>query len=62
MFSFLKNINATELIIIGVILILLFGAKILIGMAKTSGETFKELKKVKKTFTDALDDDKPSKN
>lgn len=63
MFNFLRNISPTELIIIVIILIVLFGARIIVGMAKASGETFKEIKKVKKVFTEALkDDDKVSKN
>jgi TatA/E family protein of Tat protein translocase len=63
MFNFLSNISPTELIIIAVIIVVLFGARILVGMAKTSGETFKEIKKVKKVFTETLkDDDKVIKN
>lgn len=63
MFSFLHNISPTELIIIGLILLILFGANFMEKLAKTSGETVKELKKLKKEFSDAiqLDDDKPNK-
>jgi TatA/E family protein of Tat protein translocase len=61
MFSFLKNISPTELIIILVILVLLFGAKIMTRFAKSSGETVNELKKVKKEFLRAIDDDTPHK-
>lgn len=60
--NFLSNIGPTELIILVVILIVLFGAKIMVGLARTSGETVKEMKKVKKVFTESLkDDDEPSK-
>ena len=46
MLDFLKNISPTELIIIVVILVVLFGSKIIVGVAKTGGETFKEIKKI----------------
>lgn len=63
MFNFIKNISSTEILVIVAILFVLFGAKILMGMARTSGKTLKEVKKVKKEFTDALnEDDEPSKN
>ena len=62
MLDFLKNISPSELIIIVVILVVLFGSKIIVGVAKTGGETFKEIKKVKKVFTEMVkDDDKPGK-
>lgn len=60
MFDFIKNISSTELLIIVLILVLLFGGKAIIGLGKTSGETVKELKKIKKEFTNALDDDHKS--
>lgn len=62
MFDFLKNISPTEVVIILVILIVLFGARFMIGLGRTSGETVKEIKKVKKEFNNAIsDDDKPNK-
>ena len=57
MFDFKKNISTTELIIVLIILIVLFGAKVIIGLGKTSGETVKEIKKIKKEFTKAIEDD-----
>jgi Sec-independent protein translocase protein TatA len=60
MFSFIKNIGPTELIIIGVILTLFFGSKVVIWLAKTSGESLKEIKKVRKTFVEAVEDDNKS--
>ena len=61
MFDFIKNISSTELIIVLIILIVLFGAKVITGLGKTSGETVKEIKKIKKEFTKAIDiDDKES--
>lgn len=63
MFDFIKNIGPTELIVILLILIVFFGGKAITKLARTSGETLKEVKKVKKEFTSALeldDDDKKS--
>lgn len=57
MFDFIKNISSTELIIITLILIVLFGGKVITSMAKTSGETVKELKNIKKEIVKSLDSD-----
>ena len=63
MFDFIKNISATELIIIVLILVVFFGGRAITGLAKTSGATVRELKKIKKEFTESLEiDDKPSKS
>ena len=64
MFEFIKNIGPTELIVILLILIVFFGGKAITGLARTSGETIKEVKKVKKEFTAALelDDDENKKS
>ena len=64
MFDFIKNIGPTELALIIIILIVFFGGKLIKNLARTSGETVKEIKKIKKEFTKAIniDDDKPSKN
>jgi len=43
-----QNIGATEIIIIGVVLILLFGSGKIIEFARGLGESTKELKKVGK--------------
>ena len=63
MFNFIKNISPLELGIIILILVVLFGAKTVAGLARTSGKSFKEIKKIKKTFTEAVEDnnDKPTK-
>lgn len=58
--DFFKNISPAELTVILVILFVLFGSKVLIGLGKTGGETVRELKRVKKSFTDALNDDDDS--
>lgn len=64
MFDFIKNISPTEYAIILIILLLLFGGKVIKNLAKTSGETVKELKKIRKEFDQAIgiEDEKPSKN
>ena len=64
MFNFIKNIGPIELAIIVIILIVFFGGKLIKNLARTSGETVKEIKTIKKEFTKAMniDDDKPGKN
>lgn len=53
---FLNNIGSTELIIIGVVLLILFGGKKLSELARGIGESGRELKNVKKEMTDAYND------
>ena len=60
--GFLKNISTTEIIILVSILILLFGAKAFISFGKTAGQSLKEIKKIKRNFTEAIEDDQPNKN
>lgn len=57
MFNFIKNISPTEIAIVVLILIVLFGAKAVAILGKRSGEVVKELKNVKKEFTKAMDGD-----
>lgn len=57
MLDFVKNISTTEIIVIALILVMLFGAKFVTGLAKTSGESLKEIKKIKKNFTEGLSDE-----
>jgi Sec-independent protein translocase protein TatA len=56
MLDFIKNISPLELGIIALLLILFFGSRIITNFAKTTGETVKEVKKIKKELTDSLDD------
>jgi len=58
MFGFLKNIGPTELIVVAAIVLFFFGSKIATKIGKASGETFKEIKKVKKSFNEAVGEDK----
>lgn len=63
MFDLIKNISPTEIAIVILILVVLFGRKAVIGLGKTSGETVREIKKIKREFTRVIDidDNKPSK-
>jgi len=63
MFDFIKNIGPTEVIIIGVILIVFFGSRKIAELGKSGGEAVKEIKKIKREFKGAVeevkkDDDK----
>lgn len=49
-----NNIGSSELIIVAVVLLFLFGGKKLPEFARGLGEATKELKKAKKEFNDAL--------
>lgn len=60
MFNFIKNISPVEIAVIAVILFVIFGRRIFTGIAKTSGETFKQIKGIKKSITDAIDDNPSS--
>ena len=51
--NFIRNLGPTELIIIGVILVLIFGKKKLSEWAQGLGESTREVKKIKKEFQDA---------
>ncbi len=64
MFDFLKNISPKELIvliIIVLIVVVFFGSKTITGIGKTGGETLKEIKNIKKNFTEAVSDDEAKK-
>lgn len=62
MFNFINNIGPTELIILVLILIVFFGGRIIMRLAKTSGEIVREIKKIKKGFMHTIEDgDKPNK-
>lgn len=61
MLDFVKNISPVELGAIALILIVFFGSKLVTGFAKTSGETLREMKKIKKNFTEAMEDNEPAK-
>jgi Sec-independent protein translocase protein TatA len=55
MFNFLNNLSTPEIIVIGIVLILFFGAKFVTKLGKVSGETAKEVKKIKKNISDTFD-------
>jgi sec-independent protein translocase protein TatA len=56
MLDFLKNIGPTELIIIGVILVVFFGSKKIAELGRAGGETVKEVKKIKKELGSAVEE------
>ena len=64
MFEFFKNISPKELVVLVVIIavfVLFFGAKTVTGIGKSSGETFREIKNIKKNFTEAISEEEPKK-
>jgi len=56
MFNFIKNLSTTEILVIALIVIVLFGTKFAKRVGKVSGETLKEVKKIKTNFSDAVED------
>lgn len=52
--NFIKNLGPTELIVIGIVLLLIFGKKRMSDVAKGLGESGRELKNVKKEFDEAI--------
>lgn len=54
MLQFLKNIGPMEWALIALIFIILFGSKVVKALGKTSGETFREIKNIKKSFTEGI--------
>lgn len=57
MLNFVKNISPLELVIVLAILLLIFGTKIMTSLGRATGETVKEIKKVKKSFNDAVEEE-----
>lgn len=55
MIEFLKNISPIEWVVILLVLVILFGRGIVTRLGRASGETVKELKNVRKSFTDAVE-------
>ena len=53
----LGNIGTGELIVIGVVILLLFGTKKLNELARGLGESSKEFKNVKKEYQKAMSED-----
>ena len=56
-----QNIGTTEIIIIAVVLMVLFGAKKLPEFARGLGESGKELKKASREFKSAITEDEEEK-
>lgn len=60
MFELIKNVGSTELLIILLVLVIIFGANTISDMARKGGETLKEVKKIKKDIIEATKDDHPA--
>ena len=54
MLQFLKNIGPMEWALIALILIILFGGKLVKSLGRTTGETVKEIKNIKKSFDEGI--------
>jgi Sec-independent protein translocase protein TatA len=64
MLGFLKNISPTEIVIVVFIFVVLFGGKAATKLGKLGGETFREMKNIKKSVSEvgeAVDSSKPKK-
>jgi len=61
MFDFIKNLGLPEVIIILLIFVVLFGSKKITKVAKTAGETKKEIDKAKKEYHDVVEESKEEK-
>lgn len=59
MLDFIRNISPTELAIIALILVVFFGGRMATNIARSAGESLKEIKKIKKNFVEAIDEEKP---
>lgn len=55
MFDFLRNIGTTEIIVIALLLILFFGGKKMIELARGLGESKKEFSKITKDLKENKD-------
>lgn len=62
MLNFLKNLSPTEIIILLSIVVVLFGGKAFASLAKTAGRSLKEIKGIKKSFKEAVEDEPDKKN
>lgn len=59
--AIIGNVGTTELLVILVILLLLFGASRLAGLGAAAGKTIKEFRKAFRDVEDEVTDTKPSK-
>lgn len=55
MLNFLNNIGPVEIVVIVGILTLFFGSKVVKGLARSSGETLKEIKNIGKNISEPLE-------
>ena len=57
--AFIQNLGATELIIVFVIVLLIFGPKALPKLGRSLGEGIREFRGATKKMTDAMNEDEP---
>lgn len=55
MLGFLRNIGPTEIIILVAVLLLFFGSRVVKMLAKSSGESLREIKKIKQNFSEPIE-------
>lgn len=61
MLNFFKNLSPTEIAVIALIIIVFFGSKVVIGLGRAGGSTLREMKKIKRNFTEAIEDEPEKK-
>ena len=54
MMNFISNIGTTEILVVGILLVLFFGGKKMTELARGLGESGKELKKAKRELDKAI--------
>ncbi len=57
MFNFLNNISPIEIGVIIFILVMLFGGRVVASLGRATGQTVKEIKNIKKTVSEVVEDD-----
>lgn len=62
MLNFIRNLSPTEIGVIALILIVFFGAGVVTRLGRFGGQILKEVKKIKKNFTEAIEDGDSPKN
>ena len=56
MLAFLKNIGPVEIIVVVAILLLFFGSRVVKMLARSAGESTRELKNIKKSLNESMKD------
>ena len=56
MLDFLKNVSPIEIGVVVFVLFLLFGRKVVVGIARSAGETLSELRNIKTNMSEVVDE------